>query len=162
MRILFIISIAAILCMGAGGKKERFMKEYGCRYWEEMTNSPNQKIAPVIVAQSIHESGWGTAKWVKRRNQLTATYDLPEVYMERYLASGKKAIEKLRIFKSFDEYFDYKKGYYKRKGYSLHNMNTFVEELGSKGYAKDPKYVEKIEPLIPQVTKLYYKYCINK
>lgn len=149
--------------MGAKGlnpKKVRFMKQYGCRYWKEMKDSPNSKITPAIIAQSVLESGWAEARWVKERNQLTATYALPEVYASRVKLSGKP-IDKLRIFNSFDEYYIYKKQYYKRKGYTLDNLEVFISELSSKGYAKDPNYSAKIKKMLPQVIKLYNQVCYD-
>ncbi len=154
---LVVLLISVVILMGASPKKLKFMRNYGCTYWKHMRKAYGPDIADIILTQAALESGYGTAKWVRARKQLTGTYDLPSVYKKR--VSAGRPIDKLRIFKSFKKYYAYKACYYKRKGYDCTSVDSFIKGLVN--YAEDRKYIKKITGMYKNITYLRRTVCTD-
>ncbi len=107
--------------------------------------------ASLVLAQAIHESGWGTSNFAKDRKNL---FGVKTVKVIR----KNKSVRKVMVYKSFnrvgegiryylsnyasnDDYEELRR--YVSKGSGTH---TLIKHLGN--YAQDPEYAGKLKKII--------------
>ncbi len=124
--------------------------------WEDKSRSIHnffsqteyKKVADVITAMSILETGWYRSKAHQCRNNM---FSIKTTTRRRWVdCSGKPCgdhICKMHTFKTVEEGYRHVLRHFKRKNFST-NVEQFLKELSTKRYAEDVKYQHKLKWII--------------